>query len=57
MAFLSNMNECPDSRMSWRIVDVDDLFVSPRIFRLLDLEWGLTLLIVLVTNITICFLD
>ena len=39
-----------------RIVDVDDLFVSPRNFRLLDLEWGLALLIVLLTNITICFL-
>ena len=40
-----------------RIVDFDDWFVSPHIFRFLDLKWGLILSIVLRTSITICYLD
>lgn len=39
------------------IVDLDDWSVSPHIFRFLDLNGGLTLLIVLLTSITIYNLD
>lgn len=39
------------------IVDLDDCSVSPHIFRFLDLNGGLTLLIVLLTSITIYNLD